>query len=238
MYSIDMSSLSNEWDAVREEARFLGSSIDTKLHVLNKYTNSGNRYSTGDGPGSRSRHAAFLQDAREVEDLLKQLEEVNRKLEAIVYNKAGGSSNEHTLRRYHDVLKDYNHEFHRVRELVEKQMEREDLLYGGTSASEAEPFLSSRNRSTDILLAEHEHITNSERMIDEQISLAMGVKENIHHQQRRIAGAMHQLQITLKKYPAINNVMQKIRMKKRKDTLVLAGVISTCLIFLFLYSVH
>ena len=89
-----------------------------------KFIVPGNRYSTGDGPGSRSRHAAFLQDAREVEDLLKQLEEVNRKLEAIVYNKAGGSSNEHTLRRYHDVLKDYNHEFHRVRELVEKQMER------------------------------------------------------------------------------------------------------------------
>uniref|UniRef100_A0AC34PUE5 Golgi SNAP receptor complex member 1 n=1 Tax=Panagrolaimus sp. JU765 TaxID=591449 RepID=A0AC34PUE5_9BILA len=235
MYSVDMSSLSNEWDAAREEARFLGSSIDTKLHILNKYASTGNRYKP-DNSANRSRRTAFLQDVREVEDLLRQLEEVNRKLETIVYNKASGSADEHTLRRYHDVLKDYNHEFHRVRELVEKQLEREDLLYGGSA--ETEPFLSSRNRSSDMLLAEHDHITNSERMVDEQINLALGVKENIHHQQRRIAGAMHQLQITLKKYPAINNIMQKIRIKRRKDTLVLAAVISTCLILLFLYSVH
>lgn len=83
-----------------------------------------NRYNGTDNNTNRSRRSAFLQDAHEVETLLQQLEEVNRKLEAIVYNKAGGSSDEHTLRRYHDVLKDYTHEFQRVRELVERQMER------------------------------------------------------------------------------------------------------------------
>ena len=49
---------------------------------------------------------------------------------------------------------------------------------------------------------------------------------------------MQTLQKTMKKYPAINNVLQKIRMKKRKDTLVLAGVITVCLILIFMYSMR
>jgi hypothetical protein len=44
--------------------------------------------------------------------------------------------------------------------------------------------------------------------------------------------------IFAEKYPAINNLLHKIRMKKRKDTLILAALISGCLIFLFLYVMH
>uniref|UniRef100_A0AC34FGK8 Golgi SNAP receptor complex member 1 n=1 Tax=Panagrolaimus sp. ES5 TaxID=591445 RepID=A0AC34FGK8_9BILA len=264
MYTVDMSKAASEWDSLREEARVLGAAIDTKLHALNKYSTTGPRYKAVDSSHfARSKRSAFIQDAQEVEDLLKQLEDANQKLEVLMYKKAGGSSDQHAVRRYHDVLKDYMHEFHRVREVVEKQMDREDLL-GGSTSQDGDTFLNNRNRSSELLLQEHEHITNTERMLDDQIknrsselllqehehitntermlddqiNLALGVKENLNHQQRRVGGAMQQLQKTMKKYPAINNLMQKIRMKKRKDTLVLAGVITVCLILLFLYSMR
>uniref|UniRef100_A0A7E4VWF6 Golgi SNAP receptor complex member 1 n=1 Tax=Panagrellus redivivus TaxID=6233 RepID=A0A7E4VWF6_PANRE len=221
--------------ALREEARVLGATIDSKLHALNKYSTTGPRYKAVESAHfTRSKRAVFTQDAQEVEDLLRRLEDANQQLEAILSKKPGGSSDQHVVRRFDDVLKDYTHEFYRIREIVEKQMDRDDLLGGGLS-NENDSFLNNRTRSSEVLLAEHEHITSSERMIDEQLSMAMAVKENLNHQQRRIGGAMHQLQITMKKYPAINNVMQKIRMKKRKDTLILAGVIATCFILLFLY---
>jgi Golgi SNAP receptor complex protein 1 len=239
MYTVDMSSVINEWDSLKEEARVLGAAIDTKLHALNKYSTTGPRYKAVETSHfARSKRASFIQDAQEVEDLLKQLEEANQKLEVIMYKKAGGSSDQHAVRRYHDVLKDYMHEFHRVREVVEKQMDREDLLGGSTSSQDGDTFLNNRNRSSELLLQEHEHIGNSDRLLDDQINLALGVKENLNHQQRRVGGVMQQLQKTMKKYPAINNVLQKIRMKKRKDTIVLAGVITICLILLFLYSMR
>jgi Golgi SNAP receptor complex protein 1 len=238
MYTVDMTKAASEWDSLREEARVLGAAIDSKLHALNKYATTGPRYKAVESSHfARSKRSAFIQDAQEVEDLLKQLEEANQKLEVLMYKKAGGSSDQHAVRRYHDVLKDYMHEFHRVREVVEKQMDREDLL-GGSTSQDGDTFLNNRNRSSELLLQEHEHITNTERMLDDQINLALGVKENLNHQQRRVGGAMQQLQKTMKKYPAINNLMQKIRMKKRKDTIVLAAVITICLILLFLYSMR
>lgn len=84
--------------ALREEARLLGSAIDTKLHALNKYATtgrlipafllyklkvpiSGPRYKAVENSHfNRSKRSAFIQDAQEVEELLKQLEEANRKV--------------------------------------------------------------------------------------------------------------------------------------------------------------
>lgn len=60
------------------------------------------------------------------------------------------------------------HEFHRVREVVEKQMDREDLL-GGSTSQDGDTYLNNRNRSSELLLQEHDHITNTERMLDDQI---------------------------------------------------------------------
>lgn len=230
-----MTSFGAEWDTLREEARVLGATIDSKLHTLNKYSTTGPRYNAVENARfTRSKRTVFNQDAREVEDLLRRLEDANQQLEAILSKKPGSSSDQHIVRRFHDVLKDYTHEFYRIREVVEKQMDRDDLL-GGDFSNENDTFLNNRTRSSEVLLAEHEHINSSERMVDEQLSMAMAVKENLKHQQRRIGGAMQQLQMTMKKYPVINNVMQKIRMKKRKDTLIVAAVIAICFILMFLY---
>uniref|UniRef100_A0AC35G272 Golgi SNAP receptor complex member 1 n=1 Tax=Panagrolaimus sp. PS1159 TaxID=55785 RepID=A0AC35G272_9BILA len=172
MYTVDMTKAASEWDSLREEARVLGAAIDSKLHALNKYATTGPRYKAVESSHfARSKRSAFIQDAQEVEDLLKQLEEANQKLEVLMYKKAGGSSDQHAVRRYHDVLKDYMHEFHRVREVVEKQMDREDLL-GGSTSQDGDTFLNNRNRSSELLLQEHEHITNTERMLDDQIKSA------------------------------------------------------------------
>ena len=37
------------------------------------------------------------------------------------------------------------------------------------------------------------------------------------------------------KFPMINNLVQRIKLKKRKDSIVLATVISVCLIIMLLY---
>jgi len=46
------------------------------------------------------------------------------------------------------------------------------------------------------------------------------------------------LNIITKRYPAVNSLMQKIQLKKRKDTIVLTGIIATCLILMFIYVMH
>ncbi|VDN20039.1 unnamed protein product [Gongylonema pulchrum] len=41
-----------------------------------------------------------------------------------------------------------------------------------------------------------------------------------------------------KKYPLLNSVMQKIQMRKRRDSVILAAVISACFILIFVYTMR
>lgn len=40
------------------------------------------------------------------------------------------------------------------------------------------------------------------------------------------------------RFPVINNLIQKINLRKRRDTIILASVIATCTILLMLYAFH
>ncbi|CAB1347871.1 unnamed protein product [Coregonus sp. 'balchen'] len=40
------------------------------------------------------------------------------------------------------------------------------------------------------------------------------------------------------RFPAINNLIQRINLRKRRDSLILGGVIGVCTILLLLYAFH
>lgn len=46
------------------------------------------------------------------------------------------------------------------------------------------------------------------------------------------------LNIFKDRFPVINNLIQKINLRKRRDTIILASVIATCTILLMLYAFH
>lgn len=64
----------------------------------------------------------------------------------------------------------------------------------------------------------------------------MSVKENLYGQKSILINAQRSLKQMAQKYPMINDVMQRIKNKKRKDKLILAAVISICIILMFLYT--
>ncbi|KAH7731325.1 CBN-GOS-28 protein [Aphelenchoides avenae] len=178
----------------------------------------------------------------EIEGLLNKLTSINTEmkdhLDTMDYGQEGKSALHHTYRRHREILRDYNTEFNRAHTNITSQLEREDLLSGGGSSADGGFALNNRSRSTELLLRENDRINSCDRLLDEQMSLASSLKENLYGQRSGLGDITVRLHQMTKKYPAINNLMQKIRMKKRKDTLILAGVIASCLIFFFLYIMH
>lgn len=182
-----------------------------------------------------SRQASFRTVTTEIEGLIEQLTNINDDMNDVAgaQSSASWANNpaiQHTLRRHREILRDYGSEYRRARDNVDQVLQRE-LLLSSSNESTRNPSVNNRARGYDMYLKENDHINACDRLLDEQIEMAMSTKENVARQGINLRGISTRLHQITKKYPAINNLMQKIKTKKQKNTLILAGVISSCLIF-------
>lgn len=87
----------------------------------------------------------------------------------------------------------------------------------------------------EFLLRESGHLTRSEQLLDEQYDIAVRARENLTNQRWSIRAIQENYKNVAQRFTPINNLVKKIRMRKRRDTIIVAIVFSLCLGFL-LYS--
>uniref|UniRef100_A0A8I3NQZ4 Golgi SNAP receptor complex member 1 n=1 Tax=Canis lupus familiaris TaxID=9615 RepID=A0A8I3NQZ4_CANLF len=174
---------SNYWEDLRKQARQLENELDLKLVSFSKlctsYSHSGARDGRRDSSDTTpllngsSQDRMFETMAIEIEQLLARLTGVNDKM-AEYTNSAGVPSLNaalmHTLQRHRDILQDYTHEFHKTKANFMAIRERENLM--GSVRKDIESYKSGsgvNNRRTELFLKEHDHLRNSDRLIEETI---------------------------------------------------------------------
>ncbi|XP_040194512.1 Golgi SNAP receptor complex member 1 isoform X1 [Lithobates pipiens] len=245
---------SNYWEDLRKQARQLENELDLKLVSFSKlctsYSHSNSRegrrdrYSSDTTPllnGSSQDHM-FETMAVEIEQLLAKLTGVNDKM-AEYSSTAGVTSINaalmHTLQRHRDILQDYTHEFHKTKANFQAIREREDLL--GSVRKDIESYKTGsgvNNRRTELFLKEHEHLRSSDRLIEETISIAMATKENMTSQRGILKSIQSRMNTLANRFPAVNSLIQRINLRKRRDSLILGSIIGICTILLLLYAFH
>ncbi|KAM9331653.1 Golgi SNAP receptor complex member 1-like [Pholidichthys leucotaenia] len=249
MSTTNMATNSNYWEGLRKQARQLENELDLKLVSFSKLCTSYSCSSSYEQRTGNSRcdslsspHDNMLVAmTTELEQLLANLTIVNDKM-AEFTNTPGPSHNTalmHTLQRHRDILQDYTHEFHKTKSNFFSLREREDLL--GSVHRDIESYKSSpgvNNRRTELFLKEHEHLRNSDSLIDNAISIAMATKENITFQRGMLKSIQTRVTTLANHFPTINSLIQKINLRKRRDSFVLGGVIGICTILLLLYTFH
>ncbi|XP_053187438.1 Golgi SNAP receptor complex member 1-like [Scomber japonicus] len=246
MSTTNMAASSNYWEDLRKQARQLENELDLKLVSFSKlctsYSSSNHDQRTRSDSVGSSHDNMLVAMTTELEQLLTNLTAVNDKM-AEYTNTPGASSHNaalmHTLQRHRDILQDYTHEFHKTKSNFFSLREREDLL--GSVHRDIESYKSGsgvNNRRTELFLKEHEHLRNSDRLIDNAISIAMATKENITFQRGMLKSIQTRVTTLANRFPAINNLIQKINLRKRRDSLILGGVIGVCTILLLLYTFH
>ncbi|KAJ7416427.1 Golgi SNAP receptor complex member 1 [Willisornis vidua] len=224
-------------DDLRKQARQLENELDLKLVSFSKLCTSysggrdGRRDSSDTTPllNGSSQDRMFETMAVEIEQLLGKLTGINDKM-AEYTNSAGVPSLNaalmHTLQRHRDILQDYTHEFHKTKANFLAIRERENLL--GSVRKDIESYKSGsgvNNRRTELFLKEHEHLRNSDRLIEETIRLTAEFEFALD-------------QLPPDRFPAVNSLIQRINLRKRRDSLVLGGVIGVCTVLLLLYAFH
>jgi len=84
----------------------------------------------------------------------------------------------------------------------------------------------------EALLKESGHLTNSERLLDEQYELALKTREDLVNQRWSIKSMQRQYNNIIDKFQGINTLVKKIRLRKRRDTIIVAVVFGLCFGFL------
>lgn len=170
---------------------------------------------------------------------------------------APSSALQHTLQRHRDILHDYSTEFQKTKAHLQSKREREDLLgsvrrdieyiqiFHNTNCNKlTHPFNlgsayksdSGRNRRTELYLKENEHLRSSERLIDDQISIAIETKEHIVSQRETMKLIQMRVNDLASRFPIINSVVQRINFRKRRDAVIVGSVIGVGLILLLWYA--
>ena len=239
------------------QARQLENQIDGKLVQLSKLGTSLSCSSSGfrvsdrapllgedDDEKSANKFKALCED---IGGLLTRLSNINDALQdwAATSSTTPSAAVGHTLQRHKDILQDYQREFSKTRSNVMAAIERHDLLdsvhkdiddYKSSLAGSSGDGGSGGNRRMAMLLKESEHARNSERMIDDQINIAVETRETLMNQRVAFKAIQTKLNDISHRFPMINNLVQKINFRKRRDTVIMGSVIGTCILFLLWYA--
>lgn len=90
----------------------------------------------------------------------------------------------------------------------------------------------SENNIRGALLRESGHITRSEQLLDEQFDIAVKTRETLVNQRWTIKSMQSQYNGITERFQTIGSLIKKIRVRKRRDTIIVAFVFCICLFFL------
>ncbi|CAF1232604.1 unnamed protein product [Adineta steineri] len=210
-----------DWEDLRKQARQLENEIDVKLMSFSKLCSNYVARDQALHPSSSTSPSSFEAMSIEIDKLLEHLSDINKRMtDAIPALSGPNTAATHTLQRHHEICQDYRREFDRTKANIRNFQTREDLLINNNPSSDINtPGLSSRRQ--DYYLREMDHLTNSHKLIDGQLDSMKMLKDNLFDQRKYFMNITHKVKNLTNRFPLMNNILQKVKIKKRKDSLVL-----------------
>lgn len=228
-----MASTDVKWEDLRRQARQLENEIDSKLVTFSRV--AANLISSSSTNSDKQPLISPDQVESELDQLISNLTTVNSQMSELSTSAVADTTLLHTTQRHADILQNYTHEFRRTRSHVQTKRQRQQLLGNHRVADSSDLNNGGINRRMENLLREHEHIRNSDRLIDQQISIAMETREHLGTQRATFKAMQTRINDIAHRFPMINSLLQRIQLRKRRDALVLGVVIGLCLIFFIWY---
>ncbi|CAD5222070.1 unnamed protein product [Bursaphelenchus xylophilus] len=230
-----------QWSELRQNASSLEREIDELLGLLNGVLPKDGRL-RNDASYLAAQRSQFEKVSADLDSRTSRLQDINERMNAYLSEYERNGHYDQSMRslyfRHREMFRSYCQELSRSQSNISNELKRAELLCGSTATQSEGSALSNRAKTSDYLLRENDRINSCDRLLDDQISIAIGIKDSVQNQKLNMNDISRKLHLLGKKYPALGSLMTKIRAKKRKDTIILAGVITTCLIFIFFYLNH
>ncbi|CAO3594727.1 unnamed protein product [Absidia cylindrospora] len=139
----------------------------------------------------------------------------------------------HMLERHKNILYDYTKEFRRLKANIKAARDKADLV--NQVQDEIRIFNAGTSDSADYYLTERNRVESSHRMTDMILDQAYATRQDVSRQGRTIQGFNTRVNGIMGRIPGINNLISRINTRRKRDTLIMAGVISSCIILITMY---
>ena len=144
--------------------------------------------------------------------------------------RVGSQSSTLLVKRYREILFDLSGDFEKARQAHVRKQERAKLMEGARSDSQ-----DGTDPAMDHLLRERNHIGNSLNAASAVINQASEVRTDLRSQGMSLGRVQSTMGKIAGNIPGINTLVEKIRRKRSKDDMIVAGVIASCILFTLWY---
>lgn len=138
------------------------------------------------------------------------------------------------LQRHRETLAEHRSQYKKINAGIKQERDRANLLSSVRSDIEGH-----RNRSAtpqaeeEYMLHERGRVDNSNNMTDTLLAQAYATREELMTQRASLANIQRRLFNTASSIPGINTVISKINTRKKRDSLILAVIITLGILFIF-----
>ncbi|KAI5800090.1 hypothetical protein EDC01DRAFT_648871 [Geopyxis carbonaria] len=212
------------WPQLRAQARSLESQTESLFQAYSAFTSN--------PPAKASEDE--LQTESKLQDLLARRETTVGSLARLLDSEAALTSSAAKLQNltlHRQNLIDHRREFHRLKSSIAESRNRTNLLStvrGDINAYRSASRLEEGQSTADYMLDERENIDRTHNIADSVLSQAYTIKDNFSDQRARLTQINMRIMRVAKQVPGINTLIGKINSRKRRDSIILAVLISFC----------
>lgn len=212
--------MSASFVTVRSKAISLESQTDS---LLTKYSSFAQ--TTSSEPSGQE-----TQLQEKLEKILNQRQETVESLQRIADSESNISTSKLSqLQRHRETLQDNWQTFRDIRSSIQQERNRLNLLF---SVKKDLQNGASHNQN-EYIQDEARRVENSHTVVDSLIDQAYETREQFMSQRVFLQRSSDRILQTLQHIPLINNVISKINTRRKKNAVILASLISICILVLF-----
>lgn len=213
-----MQNPAKRWETLRRSLRVCHDAIDAGLSEIQNIAKLSNEDDVRD---------QLKEARRSIQDNIKQANQLTDEMTAICGDDPLKSAQ---LSRLEAVTANYSQEFHQAFQTVEQKIERRKLLRH-TVVGNPQDLESGKAEEQRQLMRENDAITSSLDMLSNAIAQGGESINSLTRQQDRFVGVGKTLQQFTQRFPHLRSVMSRIHRAKLKETIILAAIVSCCLLF-------
>lgn len=165
-----------------------------------------------------------------LENLLSERQGVIDSLQKICDESSNTSSSKLLqLQRHREILRDHWQTFRGIRSSIHQERNRLNLLF----SVKKDLAQNSTHEDDTYIQEESRRVEKSHNVVDRLISRAFETKDQFTSQRIALQSNNDKLIQTLQRIPGINSIITKINTRRKKNSLILASLITMCALILF-----
>ncbi|KAF8167352.1 hypothetical protein B0H34DRAFT_13288 [Crassisporium funariophilum] len=219
----------SNYDQLHRQCRTLENLFDTKITSYSQLASTLSR--PGHDIESSGSSERWKDLELELDDLSVKLEEINEQLATLARTpELMSASMLRAIQRHRELHQDNLRELKRTKTNVKHAFDSANLLSGVRNDIDAY-----KSTAADSLLAERSRIDSSHQMTDDVIQQAYATRTEFASQRGSLSGINTRMQHVIGIMPGINNLVQMIKSRRRRDSIIMGVLIGVCTIALLSY---